>query len=350
MLTFHHVLNYGAVLQCWALKLAIERNGYNCDVVSYVCPHLLNVERGLRFNKKLPIALAKKLSQGYGNCKKKANFNAFLRQELNMHDRSCNDVFSNYSAFVVGSDQVWNLCLTGNDYTYFLENRHGVKKIAYAASFGEDDIPEAELKRVLADISEFDAVSIREKRMRDFLAEKGVEAEYVVDPVFLLSKENWTSNLDDTYINESERYILVYCVEKSATVFNYAKQLSRETGLKIIYLNQNLFFKEKGMIYRRGVGPKEFLKYLEHADYVVTNSFHGTALSIIFEKNVAVDTVLHEKNNRRITELLDTLGLNPLAIQADPKGKKISFDYAKKIIDSMSKKSEKFLQNALEKR
>lgn len=315
LLTFHQVMNYGAVLQCYGLKKMVESFGHVCEVIPHSCRKLKNNEKLIKLNKKLPVYLAKFASQGWGTLRKRLGFNAFLWDYCGMDRVEGPADYKPYDSVVVGSDQVWNLNLTAKDYTYFLEKPDNLKKIAYAASFGESDVPASEKERMLKAVEGFHAVSIREQAGQRWLAENGVPSTAVCDPVLLWGAENWINMVKDRKFREKKPYVLVYCVEKSATVFEYAKRIGKEKGLPVLYLNQNLFFKEKGLQYRRGVSPLQFLQYLYHADFVVTNSFHGTAFSIMFEKQFATDAIWHGKTNIRVDSLLQMTQLQHRRIQ-----------------------------------
>ena len=217
-------------------------------------------------------------------------------------------------------------------------------KYAYAASFGEDDIPEDALKRIKEDVSRFAAVSVREQAAWQVLNKEKIESQVVIDPVLLLEEGEWKKTVINSQAHK-EKYILVYCVEKSKRVFDYARRLSDRTGLKIYYLNQNMFFKEKDFIYKRGVSPIEFLNYIQDAEYIVTNSFHGTAFSIIFEKKFAVDTIWHGEKNIRISNLLSMFELNDRDMNSlnENIGKEIDYTSVKVVLVENRKLAQQFL-------
>lgn len=340
ILTFHNVMNYGAVLQCYALQKVINKRYGNCAVIPYVNKQLAWNDKPVHLTPFNVKTIAKTVSQGLGNLKKRKAFDVFLSEYLQMGDTSN---LANYTDIVVGSDQVWNVNLTNNDYTYFLED-YNRNKYAYAASFGEDDIPEDALKRIKEDVSRFAAVSVREQAAWQVLNKEKIESQVVIDPVLLLEEGEWKKTVTNSQAHK-EKYILVYCVEKSKRVFDYARRLSDRTGLKIYYLNQNMFFKEKGFIYKRGVSPIEFLNYIQDAEYIVTNSFHGTAFSIIFEKKFAVDTIWHGEKNIRISNLLSMFELNDRDMNSlnENIGQEIDYTSVKVVLVEKRKLAQQFL-------
>lgn len=349
ILTFYHVMNYGAVLQCYALQNVINEYTGKCTVIPYVCKKLKENEKLLKFNNFSPINIAKLMSQGWGNKKKRYAFNRFISQYMKV-DKVIN--WQAYDTIVVGSDQVWNISLTDKDYKYFLEDI-SCKKIAYAASLGESYIPEEEKERVLSAIQGFDAVSFRERDTVNLMNANGIEAIEVVDPVLLLEETKWIDLSECCEEKLPDKYILIYCVEKSTTVFKYARKIAEQYGLPIIYLNQNLFFKEKGFIYKRGISPIGFLSYIRNAEFVITNSFHGTAFSIIFEKQFASDIVWHGIPNKRIRNLLKTVKLENRAIEYlelenENISTKINYKDVKDRLNISRMKSKEYLEKQLE--
>ena len=348
LLTFYHVLNYGALLQCYALQETIKKLAGNCSIIPYQCPRLTENDRLISIRKLNPATIAKWISQGYGTHKKRQAFINFSEKYLNI---SKQNLWNEYETIVVGSDQVWNLTLTGHDYTYFLENVK-CKKIAYAASLGEDDILPGVEDRFVKGIKGFDKISFREKSTCEYLNTYGISSSVVADPVFLPDIKTWNHLADQVSTSRPEHYILVYCVEKSDSVFSYAYKLSQKYQYPVIYLNQNFFFKKKGFIYKRGVSPSEFLSYIREADFVVTNSFHGTAFSILFERPFAADSLWHGSINKRLTQLLHTVGLENRTIQSllknnDKTGDSDCYISPQKILTNQRALSIEYLRKAL---
>ncbi len=348
LLTFHHVLNYGAILQCFALQESIVGIGGSCKVIPYECQRLLENDRILKKGFPKPVQMAKYISQGYGTGRKKRNFRKFAEQYLDLADSVR---WEEFDRIVVGSDQVWNLSLTGMDYTYMLENAD-CQKIAYAASFGEAPVPKSEEGRLMKAIRQFDSLSMRERASCEMLRSRGIDAAEVVDPVLLMEECRWSDLAARSAVERPKHYILIYCVEKSQEVFRYARKVSEAFGYPIVYLNQNLLFREKDFIYRRGVSPGQFLAWIREADFIVTNSFHGTAFSVIFEKKFASDTQWHGGENQRMVNLLEKLHLKGRAIQCLPEDdidREIDYKTVKKQLYECRSQSRDYLRKALEK-
>lgn len=316
LLTFHQVTNYGAVLQCYALRKKILHLNYECNIIPYSCSQLRMNEKIMNISKNPVVSMAKTISQYSGNIRKRASFDTFLREKCGMKDITSEEVNWDYDAIVVGSDQVWNIKLTNYDLTYFINNNDTCKKISYAASFGENNFEFSDLEKLNPYLERFDSISVREKYAKKILNSICINDSTVVcDPVLLLEKEEWLQFIEKER-KVQEPYILVYCIEKSKTVFEYARKKSKELGAKILYLNQNIIRENKDFTYIRGASPSEFLNYIYHAEFVVTNSFHGTAFSIVFNKKFAVDKFWHNRENLRVNEILEKFNLMYRTIQS----------------------------------
>lgn len=213
-----------------------------------------------------------------------------------------------YDFFVTGSDQVWNPNYIGTKQTYFLNFANEYQRIAYAASFGLNKIPEECFSVYKEYLQGIKKLSVREesgaKLIRDM---SGTEVEVLLDPTMAVSKNCWELVSLYSDIECNEKYILVYFLgyinrkEKKEI-----KKIAKKYKLKIVNI-MNPFDKSSFEI-----GPCDFLKYIKNAELIFTNSFHGVVFSIIFEKNfiVAERSLLGEKMSTRIDNLLENFDLN----------------------------------------
>ena len=214
-----------------------------------------------------------------------------------------------YDKFVVGSDQVWNFGSWNVDETYFLDFvKDGSKKISYAASLGNTEIPDQ--KRDIAQklISEFSHISVRESASIDTISKlTGKQATLVLDPSLLLNKERY---LELAIKPKQEKYVLMYLREDSPELERRAKEFARSKGLGFVKILKHWKCSENGKS-RKGLGPKQWLGYINNAEYIITNSFHGICFSIIFEKQFYVDYLkkVSTLTNPRIQSILNLFGL-----------------------------------------
>lgn len=215
-----------------------------------------------------------------------------------------------YEAVFVGSDQVWNSAHTfGLDDAYMgnMEKGESCRLIAYGASFGKSEPPEKEwpeFKRAMN--SNFTAVSIREREGAAF-AERLLERPIadVLDPVLLLDQGGWGAF---SRTPREKEYILFYAVEPRESMLRFTRALSEASGRPVIQLSPPFSRKrEKGFLLRMGVRPEEFTGYFQHASCVVTNSFHGLAFSILFERQFLAFS--HSVYHARLRNLLEKFSL-----------------------------------------
>ena len=312
IVTFHRADNYGAVLQNYALQKAlgdwcnVETVNYKCDFLEkpYLIPpfseapsnlvkKILNHTRYL-FN----VKRFWRLRDGFERFRK--NYLKVSR-EYNQHDliRNSND----FDVYITGSDQVWNDKITNADIVYSLGFETKAKKVSYAASAGSIQMIN---RQTLNNISQLDYISVREKDLQEYLVgavKKSVSL--VVDPVFLLSKENWENLLPKT--KAKDKFIFTYSVsEMTDDVVKVAKHIARQNNTKIYHMDHSLKYGARG-ICKYGASPLEFITYIRDAEMIIASSFHAVAFSIIFGKKFIV--VPTKKTASRIESLLQIVGV-----------------------------------------
>lgn len=295
IITFSRAINYGAVLQSLALKETIQSLGNECDILNYKCKE---VEKGASpfyiksFSVKDILIFLMQIKMRINKNKK---FDKFARKYLDkdkelLTPKNICIVKDNYDVFVTGSDQVWNYEITGFDKNYFLDFVNGEKQcISYAASFGVDKIPDMYKDKYCKFLKNMDCISVREekgKQIIEDLSNKTKDSIVCIDPVFLFDKSKWEQYLTNPLFDEE--YILVYSINKSEC-YEVAKKLSQEKQIKIVGLQVPMSM--RGDFKKiQTESPEEFLTWIHNAKYVITDSFHGTAFSIIFNKQFVVCT------------------------------------------------------------
>lgn len=317
IITFHNAVNYGAALQTYALEHFLNQNDVCCEVIDYVCPKIAGSYTAFRRYGSSPKDTLKALIKMPVNLQKKRKFARFLKKNVVCSDVSytpatigeCSRV---YDGFIAGSDQVWNLDLTGDDLNYFLKfAAKGKKRFSYAASMGGTDLTDSKKQLLAAELDRMDCISVREEDAQQFLrALLKREVSVVLDPVFLLDGEEWASIAP---ASADEAYIFVYCLHEDE-VYEAAEKLAHLTGLKIVCV-QNHMKKPINARYILSAGPDEFVSYIRNAEYVVTDSFHGAAFSILFRKNLKV--LLKKKKvglNGRMNTLLRMFSLKDAVV------------------------------------
>lgn len=324
ILTYHNVRNYGAVLQAFALKKWLETKGNEVKIIHYSSKIFSKKTRSLKAQ--IVSFFWNRIRNVIGGKKKNIAFNQFRKNFLEIDGKvmTSHDELREYSkkmqfdSLIVGSDQVWNSDINGKDAAFFLNFAEKERKISYAASFGVSEIAKENEGFIKENISRFDAISVREKTGSEILKKIGIEKEVSVtlDPVFLLGEEDWSSVAAKRLV--SGKYILCYVMPGDKAleqkITTTASQLSRELEAKVIYVGRKEYYRFKNdgkdMV---SASPQEFISLIKHADAVVTNSFHGTAFSVIFKKKFYSFTNSNLSGKKqlgsRINDLLLLLGL-----------------------------------------
>lgn len=315
ILTYHNALNYGAVLQCYALQQTMISNGFDCEVLDYKSNGIEQQYNRIKLGQCRSI---KQFIAHNTTCRirrlKKKKFKAFLSKNLKLSEVIFNlgDI-SNVDCVIVGSDQVWNPICNRGDSSYLLSNLPAdVKRIAYAASIGKNENIELYNVNYQIDyvklLNQFSFISLREKDSVEFFKNNNLKSEFVVDPVLLCDRNVWQSMIAPI----EEQYIFVYNLGNYDKLFDIVQDLKKITKLKVKIVNQNI----KGTLRSFGYedlsnsSPEEFISLLSNAKYVITDSFHGTAFSLIFHKKFySIANPRSNSANNRLYSLLSEVGL-----------------------------------------
>lgn len=312
IITFQETNNYGAILQNYALQKSLAKLGHEAETINYRSSYIGKPYRLAHLKNK---GLGKWLFgiAGYlcymprtfrcNQFRKKIFFSEPVRQG------NIEKLNEKYDVFLSGSDQVWNYKLTGKDYTYMLDFvKEKSKCSSYAASLGLSEI-DPEMQSVYKkQLGGYRKLTVREKSAACVLKPVvGREMQTVLDPCFLLNKEEWKKVFPAKSIQNP--YILVYQLGVSKDVVELAQKIAAKKQCKIVFVP---FPVGKIVLGKWAAfsGPAELISYIYHADYVITDSFHGTAFSIIFQKNFFTKIAgTHAGVGARIYDLLERYGL-----------------------------------------
>ena len=312
ILTFEKAINYGTSLQAAALIAVLRELGVEVSFVSHSCEEIDKTSRV--FDWKQIGSPAYVLAHLY-------NFDVALRRRLAFRDFwdkyyvFGSGLPTDYDAVVVGSDQVWNYNLTAKDWFYYLDyNKGKSKKVSYAGSFGLAQIDTALQPTISSLLEDFDYISVREQTAASIVEELcGKKVPVVLDPTLLLDRQHWKRMADSSFNNKG--YIFVYTVFNSDSLWEYAYELSKRTGLPIFTISYSKIHRRNAE-YSYTAGPSQWLSYMLNADYVVTNSFHGFAFSVNFEKQFYYE--LPPKSSgvgSRLSDMAKTYGLTSREIK-----------------------------------
>lgn len=294
ILTMSRAYNYGALLQAYALKKKIRELGHEVYMINYASEMQLKRYNGVFEHSFSLRTCLKNLMRFlfYSKMKKGVDrYNDFINKELD----GKNDILKtkeevekfvkNYDALIVGSDQMWNIMLPDVNDIYFLNFNFKGKKLTYAISMGDKVSFGNKEKFYLELISKFDNITVREKIANTYLKEKDVTSKVVVDPTLLLKREEWETFSKKETMFPKEGYIFYYSVKTNPAVYELAKKASKILGIPVV--NSMLALKtEMHTDFKRcfEMGPHGFVDCVKGASCIITDSFHGTVFSLIFNK------------------------------------------------------------------
>ena len=333
ILTFHYAYNYGALMQAWALKEFLTLNGYEVDFVNHknenvVKSYCIYDARYLRSDSKLafiiklllyPLKVILRLI-------KYKKFESFISKEIPENDNV--DDISTYDVLIVGSDQVWNYELTGGFDDFYwgkIRNHDNQRYIAYAVSMNLYHLDHKEEIRNL--LANFYHISVREQNLVDLLSTLTPKhIALVSDPTLLINKDTWEKLIVTKHVPK-KNYILSYPIRDAKNVNYIVRQISNKER-KPYYIIRGEAYLKFSSVEKNMESPYGFISLIANADMIITSSFHGTILSIIFNKQFYTIRC-KDKNNVRVESLLNMLGLNNRLVSSYEEivSKNIPIDY-----------------------
>lgn len=325
-ITCHDVYNVGASLQAYALSQYLNQQGHDVEIIDYKPDYLSKRYNFLavdnpRFEKPFLLKAAylllkfpKRLREYPG----KKNFDTFRKNYLKLTKRYCTleELKANpptADLYLAGSDQIWNtLFQNGRDGAFYLDFAPaGAKRASYAASFATEEIAPEWEGQVKAWLSNLDKISVRERSSLTLLEKMGLQGRAVLDPVFLLSAEQWKKMLGESRSRERKK-IFIYDFDGNELMESICRSMKEKKGYKII----SFFHVDYADDNMRYPGPLEFLQTIYHADVIISNSFHATVFSLIFHKEFYVIR-RNENINVRMMDLLKLVGLDDRMIASE---------------------------------
>lgn len=346
ILTFHYVDNYGAVMQAYSLRRIINSlPDCKAEIINYV-------PKGYVYYLYKNNESERKLLE-----KRREHLEKFLVEECGVCSSMTFIVSGNdYDYYCVGSDQVWNTDLRENEHLeYFLPNLDDKAiKIAYAASIGLE-IDRIDVNVYKKYLPHFNKISLRESSYIEFIEQIcNVKCEKVLDPVLLLDKNDFDSLIETEptvkkpfiflfwYILDDE---LMKCVE-------FVNTLSRKYGLSIVHTiidaPRYMFYNDAGCMMSEGIDA--FLWYMKHAEFIVTNSFHGAVFAVQFERPFYI--FISNVRRSRLDNLVETLKLEDRVVNSyispDKLNKNVDFDSIRNRLKGEKDRSMNFLRSAFD--
>ncbi len=376
--------NYGAELQAYALQWKLNQLGYDAEVIdlekieknlassaSAIIPAIIN--RFKVFGVRAPLEILKLVIDVVKRkyVSKKNERNAWKKHKLFMDFFEKNIKHSSvyysikdirvatdlkYDAYIAGSDQIWNYMHNDNLDVFFLDfaKKFSAKRISYSASISAASIPDRYKEEYRRLIDNIQYLSVRELHGAQLIKDlTGRQAEVVLDPTLLINSSEWLKNIAVTPLSK-ERYIFVYTLSGSKYITALCEYIAKQLNCKIVNAKIN-FRKDKNedIVGLFNVGPNEWVGLIAGAEYIVTDSFHGTAFSINFNKPFTTLVNPVSNMNSRVMSILEITGLKDRIIYDDgekrlPSSLSIDYEPVNKVIEEWRNKSLSFIRKSLD--
>ena len=353
IITFHRAINFGGVLQTYALHKYLENIGIESEVIDYRCEKIEQAYKPIQKTGNIVKNSIRLLTVTPLIYKKNLGFHNFIDKNIKLSKPlyskgDLNSIQDEYYSFITGSDQVFTYNWSGFDDAYFLNFvSDSSKKNSYAASFGTNSIPEEYVSRYKNYLNYFNKFSVREESAKAIINDLiGRNSDIHIDPTFLISKKEWK---DICVKVKHDNYLLLYTLgigNHVQELIDEAQRIAKERNLKILYINDKYYKSNNHIKYISGASPEYFVSLFDNANYVVTNSFHGTAFSIIMNKEFITSSNMPNGLGTRIENILELLNLNDRDFgkcKTASTKKNIDWDDVNKNIEEQRNRSKEYL-------
>ena len=291
-------MNFGNRLQNFALQEIVERLGVSCETIESA----KSVGNTVFLS-----GVRRKIKKVVKNDSRRRKFNEFNRNYIHFADRVRYEGLNEecfkdeYDLFIAGSDQIWNPYFEFNSEFEYMTFADPQKRFSYAASFGIDALDAASGDNVRECLNGLKEISVREDKGKENVCKMtGREASVHVEPTMLLRDEEYRQMEQEPEGGLPEHYMLIYFLGDVIPEYRkYMEKLAAKRGLPIVELSESVGTKYYG------IGPAEFMYFIDHADYVCTDSFHGTVFSILFGKQFM--SLQRRDKDKPMSSRLDTL-------------------------------------------
>lgn len=348
--TYYTPVNYGAVLQAYAMQEAIKELMPNEDVgIIEYCPNKVLEDYKLINTTSLKGVIVSGLNY-IANKRRRILFNHFVCKRINVIK---NSEYRKISEIILGSDQIWNPNISrGFDPMFFGIVGDGLNRrvSSYAASIGVSSLTEEQKQDFHKKIKYVSYVSVRENSAKTIIEsiDKTIPVRVDLDPTLLLGSKKWEEVASD-YTAEKP-YIFVYSLSGYPETYTIAKRVAKHYNAEVVEVsvkNQKPFQKVDHRLLKC-VSPEMFLGMIKNAEAVVTDSFHGTVFSLIFHKSMYV--IPNKTKGSRMIELLKNVNLENRImsnIDNEIEYQSIDFNHVDKVLKKKVNESKRHLSEAL---
>ena len=365
IITFYTNYNYGSSLQAYALSHYLENKGYETFIVDYVDlsnPINRKLRRRTYFNRILcgisHPQIIKEMLKGKRIANRSIERSDLIRKIYREFNENYLNVFSgdylNFDAFICGSDQVWKLSAPGLHEIFFLRFTNNKKRISYAASLGVQEIPFYNRKKLKKYLRDFKAISVREDDAK-ILLEREIKTPVtqVLDPVLLVKSTFWDKVVSEKMIPEKP-YIVCYFLDSFEEYLESILDIKERFDAELLLIDSGINLESEINEQFEVVQPTpfEFLGLIKKSKAIITDSFHGTAFSIVFHKNFWTIPRRYRVYSGQKSRLQSLFRLTKLNERYVENGKfvdgDINYEKVDKRINELRVRSEKFLEQSLE--
>lgn len=391
IVTWARGVNYGTILQAFSLTDTLRKHGYDAVLLDdsiltgefkaqasadkdvKTPPQSSQTKNGKlsyylnKIKKAIYVFSSPKRYRNYKNertfervsSNKKRAFEEFKKAYLTMSEpfgvAEYDRVGNEYDAYVCGSDQIWTIKSKPEYHYYYLGFTDDSKKrIAYAPCIGEYKIPDFAKSDIKNLTERFDKIAMRDNHGSKLISETSAKSvSTVLDPVLLKTPTEWQETLSLQKTNE--KYLLCYILGTHKWYNDYIKLLSESMGLKIKWIPVNP--EQTDFLYGNTspCGPKEFVELIYNAEYVCTDSYHGTLFSLLFNKQLTIlerYTDSENSQNERFYSLFNQLGISKQIISEKTFEKsdteRLNYDIINRSLAKEREKSLQYLLSALD--
>ncbi|HIQ73374.1 MAG TPA: polysaccharide pyruvyl transferase family protein [Candidatus Cottocaccamicrobium excrementipullorum] len=375
----YNTKNYGSMLQSLATGKMLEKLGYPYEFIRYKrkptvglilksLDRIPEIVKGKRLKVERQRALSKYPNVDSGIKRRNACFDSFMNQTFtNMSPaydtfEQLTQAARGYDAVMVGSDQLWRPEGYSTGFYNLMFVPDEVTKIAYATSFGVSQIPKRKKKIAKTFLNRIEHISVRELRASEMIKELiGRDVPTVVDPTLLFTGDEWKKIIPSKTVVD-EKYMFCYLLGNNPLHRMWVKELGQQTGYKIVTIPHLDEFVESDITFGDyqlyDVGPAEFVNLIRNAEYVCTDSFHGTVFSILnYKQFVTFNRFADESRNSRnsrIESLLSQTGLEKRRMTMKEQSivnlalAEIDYECVDTKLNQMRNRSVEYLSSALE--
>lgn len=375
--------SYGMNLQAFATQYIIEYMGYNSEILQFRSAHIWNnIMTDIGLLAYIPQVILNKYKKSRQNNEAtidevhskneylriesaKAFRNKYLKNfTAQMNYKELQKYCLKYTSVLIGSDQGW---LPGFSFGITSSLRFvpkGINRLSYATSLGVSSYPKYCYSSSRKVWNTFTRISVREQEGKDIIdtiCQNEVDVKVVVDPTYLISKKEWDLLIAKKRLIQ-EKYVLCFLLGNDIKQQLFAKDFAEKKGLKLISILSNestteidTTFADQTII---GAGPEDFVNYIRGAEYVITDSFHGIAFSIINERQLFVfyrkraDAKGKMSRNSRIDNIMRLWGIenriiSDYSVDNAIKTPEINYHHINEILEKKRLDSMNYLSEAL---